>query len=236
MLYTIIERKFNENRFDYYYFEEDFEINGASICGNSRLMPLNEDFIQDVLDVFDDMDSEYSYLLSNGNDDKSAYENIYQNMSFSKWDYLRNYDKKDIDTLIKLSIEYCANSYHDTQHLSGDDCNYIISALTILTRNEYDYQSIIGYAQGNFNYIIYPVDLYSQKEIKRIECAYFGGGREFEVVDESGESLYVLCSNYWDEQCKEEIKEQLGITEEDELIMNVIVNEYTETRYEYQTI
>ena len=129
----------------------------------------------------------------------------------------------------------CIERYNDT-YRSADLNNIMCEVLTIVARQEYNWKTIRGCCQGDWNYIFYPVEEYSNSYLHSFETMYFNTGSEWIIHDSDsipesaddidGYSMY--CVTY---DVQKEIAEAEGVNPED-----VVLYEYHERRQPYYTI
>ena len=208
-------------------FNYDEAFSEISVCGN-------RDYLERKTAVF-----ERVYEVLRSGDLAEALEKVGEEYSWYKTateainDYLRRYDGKpystnDIHTLKSLVEEY--------QTCRSDEENRIICAvLSLVTRKEYDYTTIRGCCQGEWNEVFYPVDKYSIEDIRTFETYYFNTGSEWIIHDsneepenpEDIEGYSMYCVTY---DVRKEIAESEGVKPED-----VVLYEYHERQQPYYT-
>ena len=105
--------------------------------------------------------------------------------------------------------------------------------LSIVTRKDYDYTTIRGCCQGEWNEVFYPVDEYTMDDIRTFEVYYFNTGSEWIIHDEEyepesaedieGYSMYCVTCDI-----RKEIAEAEGVNPDD-----VVLYEYHEQMQPY---
>lgn len=208
---------------DVFNYDEAFE--NISVCGNHHYIERKTDVFSRVFDAlnYGDLTNE----LENVGQPYSWYKNVTECIN----DYLcredgKKYSCKDIHDLKQLVKEFseCRNS---------EENGIICKILTLVTRHEYDYTTIRGCCQGDWNEVFYPVDKYTTEDINTFESYYFNTGTEWIIHDEDNEpetaeeitgySMYCVTFDV-----KEEIAKAEGVKPED-----VVLYEYHESMQPY---
>ena len=209
-------------------FEYDEYYNNITVCGNDSLYCRQTEVFTRVYDALNS--GNLAYYLDNIDNYYTPYTTVTEAIN----DYLyredgKKYSCKDIHDLRKLVDEY------STCHSSKEN-DIICKVLSIVTRQDYDYTSIRGYCQGDWNEVFYPVDEYSNDDIRTFEAYYFNTGSEWIIHDgndipESAEDIdgySMYCVTY---DAQKEIAESEGVNPED-----VVLYEYHEKMQPYYTI
>ena len=220
-----------ESQGDFLYdvFEYDEYSYDISVCGNGNFSDRKTEVFERVENVLNS--AEVFYALEEAGSGYSSYKN----KSEVIYDYLpredgKRYNNKDIHDLVK-----CIERYNDT-YRSADLNNIMCEALTIVARQEYDWKTIRRCCQGDWNYIFYPVEEYSNNYLHSFETMYFNTGSEWIIHDsdsipESAEDIdgySMYCVTY---DVQKEIAEAEGVNPED-----VVLYEYHERRQPYYTV
>ena len=211
---------------DIFAYDEAF--NNITVCGNDRLCCRQTEVFTRVYDALNSGD--LAYYLDNIEDGYTPYTTVTEAIN----DYLyredgKKYSCKDIHDLRKLVDEYstCYNS---------EENDIICKVLSLVTRKEYDYASISGCCQGDWNEVFYPVDEYSRDDISTFEAYYFNTGSEWIIHDgddipESADDIdgySMYCVTY---DVQKEIAAAEGVNPED-----VVLYEYHERQQSYYTV
>lgn len=133
------------------------------------------------------------------------------------------YTDKEIELLEKLSREYLENCSSRTNDI-------LCKVLSIVDKREWNYTSITGCSQSEWQCIYYVTDNWNDTALKELKVEYFNMGAMY-TNDEYG-SVYV--HNTWNtDLIKEEISEYTGVKVED-IVLNKIVG--YERKPKYKTI
>lgn len=206
-------------------FNYDEYFNNITVCGN-------RDYISHQTEVF----TRVFETLNSGNlaeelETVGQPNSWYDNATEAINNYLyredgKNYSCKDIHDLKQLVKEF-------SECRSSEENGIICKVLTLVTRQEYDYTTIKGYCQSEWNEIFYPVDEYTTEDIDTFESYYFNKGTEWIIHDEDGEpetaeeiigySMYCVTFDV-----REEIAKAEGVNPED-----VALYEYHESMQPY---
>ena len=211
---------------DIFAYDEAFS--NITVCGNDRLYCRQTEVFTRVYDALNSGD--LAYYIDNIGDCYSPYTTATEAIN----DYLyredgKRYSCKDIHELKELIEEY-----------STCDCSkendIICKVLSIVTRQDYDYTSIRGYCQGDWNEVFYPIDEYSNDDIRTFEAYYFNTGSEWIIHDcdgmpESAEDIDGYSMYCVTDDVQKEIAEAEGVNPED-----VVLYEYHEKMQSYYTI
>lgn len=102
---------------------------------------------------------------------------------------------------------------------NGNDRNKLLcQALELITGRAWDYCTLRGCCQGDWQECIYPVDDWDGDALERLEAEYFNTGTEWIVHDESGapagpgdiNGFSVYCTAWNDDGIKKEIADAAG--------------------------
>lgn len=124
----------------------------------------------------------------------------------------------------------------------SDEYKYYTDIYSLLTNTKYEYTTIHGICQGDWNILFYPSN-YTKEEIHIIETEYFNTGVEYMVHDEEEEpeepeeisGYCVYCHNYSNEENKKELCSIIGCKPNELKVYN-IANEYKITKYNYTEV
>lgn len=157
----------------YYLLDDDFIFSGnVIIYGNRDHKGYNGDQITTIERMIDDILSMY---------ENDYYKSFYKTFSEACNDILNSgVEHKPYTTKQVHAIKEFCKSYDYRQERE----NYIFM-LELLTRKKWDYQSIRGCVQREWNYIYYSDEI-SPETVDYIECIYFNMGTEW-IIDDSGE-------------------------------------------------
>lgn len=174
------------------------------IAGNKRLSEMN---IQ-KLEGIENLEGLYEQFHTRGGEFYDVFE---QYVDFA--DVIEDY------TGVKLPADF------DSCWLEGFDRENaadIALFLTIKEGKEYDYRTIRGYSQGDWNILYYPITT-ADTTLRVIEMEYFNLGTEWVIHDEETEvhnaddirGYNMYCCGWSTEEIKEEIALCVGVSPED---------------------
>lgn len=160
------------------------------IAGNTHYAKLTDDNFEHIVNRFDEIG-----MYANVKNNKMVITDFYDDLNDMLSDLFPcekgYYNNEEIEKWESLIISYWKN-----ENLSND---IICEALTIITNKQYNWKCLKGCSQGEWNYIYYPTEIYSEKDIEDFEYEYFNTGTEWIVTEcEDGEetSYYThTCSN-----------------------------------------
>lgn len=206
-------------------FSYDEAFNNISVCGNRHYIERKTDVFLRVFDALNDGD--LANELENVGQSYSWYKNVTECIN----DYLyredgKKYSCKDIHNLKQLIEEF-------SECRSNEENRIICNVLSIVTRKDYDYTTIRGCCQGEWNEVFYPVDEYTMDDIRTFEAYYFNTGSEWIIHDEENEPESAEEINGYSVYCvsfdvRQELAEYEGISPDD-----VILYEYHEQMQPY---
>lgn len=194
------------------YDEEVY--NYVSVCGNREC---NEHFQPVFKRVYDALDNgELSEALEDVKN-KSGYYSFYRNVTEAINDLLpaekEKYSTKDINAIKKLVEEFDSCKSYEAYDI-------LCEVLEVVTGNEWDYRTIKGCCQSDWNRAFYQVKDWPDG-LNDFEMEYFNLGSEWMVHDEDFEpenpedisGYTVYCHSYSDDGIKAEIMESMGVSE-----------------------
>lgn len=206
-------------------FEYDEAFQNITVFGNRDLYGRKTEVFERVYEVL--RSGDLAEALENVGDEYSWYKTATEAIN----DYLRRedgkpYSAKDIHTLKRLVEEF--------QTCRSEKENSIIcEVLSLITREEYDWTTIRGCCQSEWNEVFYPADEYSIEDIRTFETYYFNTGSEWIIHDSEDEpenpedidGYSYYCTSYNE---REEIAREAGVKPED-----VVLYEYHEEMKPY---
>ena len=145
----------------------------------------------------------------------------YQNYSFSEIlnDYLPRDDKRDYTRLERLRLREIAFDYIYTLDYRKEK-ETLCAVLELVTGQKYDYATIRGCCQGDWQYIIYPEE-YGREWLDNFETEYFNTGAEWCISENDPESddCYYFYSHSWsDDGTRAEIAAAAGVDPSDVIL------------------
>jgi len=158
-----------------------------------------------------------------------------EDMHYTDYVYYLNDNKplniRQLSFILSAMRKYCKGlSHYGTRYYARDnDHDCIVAIANALTSREWEIQQISGYSQGDWQYCMYPLDMY--KDAKDIEDAYFSLGTEWMIGDVTRKEI--LCSDFScdfvdyqpsymdDDEFMKYVSEQTGVKVE-----NITVYEY----------
>ena len=212
------------------YLGDEFWPDDLAVFGNRDYKEHVPDVVKRVKDVLDN--GELADYLADF--DRYGASDYYKNRTEAIMDFLwpegrERYSTKQIHDLCKLIAEY---GYTRSRYRDDDDV--LCDVLTIVTGEPWDFRTIRGCCQGDWNTVFYPVNKWSREALSAFETEYFNTGSEWIVHDEDSTpespedvSGYGLYCHGWDEDdIRKEIAESYGGSPED-----VVLWKWTGKRY-----
>lgn len=193
---------------DYLLTEDEYFQTCVAIHGNDRLKGFNDNLIKDVESKIDDI----IYIFDNFSNSN------YKNFSAACNDILyqgtthKPYSPRQVHKI----KEFCKN--YDYKNAKNNNC-FILS---LLTGREWDYITIRGCCQSEWNILYYTDDITAEKR-DYIECVYFNMGSEWIIHDSETEpetaddvnGFTHYCADYKTDKIKQEIGSITGATSDD---------------------
>ena len=207
-------------------FDYDEYYNDISVYGNGHFFDRKTETFEHIINVLNS--SEVFYAL----EDAGKNNSVYKNKTEVIYDYLPPENGKRYSNIEIHNIVDCINKYNNCYR--AVDCNNIICDMfTIVSHKKYNWRTIRGCCQDEWNEVFYPTDKYSIEDIRAFETYYFNTGTEWIILNDDtipecaedidGYSMY--CVTY---DVKKEIAAIEGVNPED-----VILYEYHEKMQPY---
>lgn len=181
------------------------------ITGNRDYISFNDD---------NDLYSSVVHAINSGMecelDAISLYDNdIYHTYKECVEDYLGFNVSASQARLIKNRI--LDNRSYRTRYYSDDDI-LIADIMSIVTGHEYEWSTIYGYCQGDWQEVLYPADKYNARDLlDELEGYYFTGRDHCITIYEDDEEIDCFWDFYWqdDDVIKELVAELCGCNVDD---------------------
>lgn len=125
-----------------------------------------------------------------------------------------SYNKKEYSRADRLKWRALLLNF-DAGAISDDDAT--IAALELISGNEYEYATIRGCSQGDWNNIIYPAE-YGREWLEHFEIEYFNTGAEWRITEgePDNDECYYFYSHAWnDDGIRAEIADAAGVNPAD---------------------
>lgn len=184
------------------------------VCGNRDYKERTTDVFERVKRALESCDIPYE--IEKVTDYKNATEVINDMLPPEKT--RKKYSTKDIHKLKELVSEYSTCNRRDENAL-------LCKVMSIVTGKKWDYKTIRGTCQSDWNYIYYPVDEWDDEGLNNFETEYFNTGSEWIVDDEdynpkeskpldiSGYCIY--CHSWDNDGIRKEIADSAGVKPEE---------------------
>lgn len=188
------------------FLGDEFFPDNIAVFGNRDYIEHCPDYINTVWEVL--RQGELADVLENVKERADWYKNATEAIT----DYLppehgKRYSTNAIHALKNYVIDFSSCPI-------SREYEILCNVLSIVTGKKWDYQTIRGCNQSDWNYIFYPVDEWTKDKIEVFETEYFNTGTEWIVHDEStdpespeeisGFSIYCVSCN------KEGIKNEIA--------------------------
>ena len=113
----------------------------------------------------------------------------------------REYTRAERLTLARLAANYAEYSYN-----SDDECTLLCDVLELITGQKYNYTTIRGCCQGDWQEIIFPAE-YGREWLSDFEIEYFNTGAQWIVDDE-----WSIYTHAWrNSDIRDEIADAAGV-------------------------
>ncbi len=194
-----VDPEYQESPFyrDYPMFPEDI-----SVFGNKSYQSRYAQEIDSIMEVLDKTGFLWSLSCDESFDEQRATINEY-------------FDDFDISCLSDDRIKQLVSLFLDNGDI--DYCGLYAEIFSILTGRRYECRRISGCCQGDWNYIFFPEDAWSDEEISWFEIEYFNLGDEWLVSDEEDPDFKTsYYTHEWrDEARKKELADMIGCSPKD---------------------
>lgn len=186
-------------------FDIDYEVNngGLNLYGNKDYNSHTSALFDKVMEALEWFDEWYCAETC-----ENATDCVYDIFGeYLEIDHARKVNEKDcaeiVDVLRNNNFSYMEND--------------ICTILTLLTGRCWDWKTIKGSCQGDWQTMYYDSS-WTPDIIDRFEIAYFNMGKEFQIVEADGEEITTIyCYEWDDEKIAREIRDGIGIAENDTL-------------------
>lgn len=186
-----------------------------AVCGNRDYNSHMPEVFERVYNALED--GELAEVLEYPKEWKDWYKNATEAIN----EYLppengKRYSTNAIHALRGLALDYsfCACSKEN---------EIICKVLSIVDGRKWDWQTIKGSCQGDWQEVFYPVDEWSREALKTFETEYFNEGTEWIINDDY--SIY--CTSWNEDGIKQEIAAAEGTSPENVILY--VFDGYTKT-------
>lgn len=229
-----VDYKYQESPLSLSGYDTEKEWPGIAIYGNRDFCDHIPENIERIMNVLND--GELSDILDSFNRRLLDYNTeVYKNVSEAIYDFLPpehkpRYSTREIHALNEFVCSYGSNS--------RDDDAILLSVMDIVTGRKWNYTTIRGNCQGDWQDVIYQTDVYSKKDLEYLEADYFNTGTEWIIHDEesvpeseddiSGYSVYCYS---WDlDGIADEILSAAFGNETDDIVLYPVYGEVYERK------
>lgn len=112
----------------------------------------------------------------------------------------------------RLAWKALADDYYNMD--DGDERPYICRGLELMTGQKWDYTTLRGCCQGDWQYMIYPVAEWTAQAVQYLEIEYFNTGDEWNM-DPDGDSVCVYTHEWDDDAIRRELADAYGCDADD---------------------
>jgi hypothetical protein len=151
---------------------------------------------------------ELQYFLDNYIDEYDSMDELRENISYFFEDSKRILDLPD-DKILKIKEI-------NEKAIDRDSMEDICKLLDLIYNEKWDYSTMQGYSQGDWQYILYVEA--GEPLIKYIEADYMGMSDQWTVENGSDKGMLIFTYEWKDEEIRKEISDALGVKPE-EIIM-----------------
>lgn len=186
-------------------FDIDYEVNngGLNLYGNKDYNSHTSALFDKVMESLEWFDEWYCAETC-----KTATDCVYDIFGeYLEIDRARKVNEKDCAEIVDVLRN------NNPSYMENDIC----TILTLLTGRCWEWKTIKGSCQGDWQ-IMYYDSSWTPEIIDRFEIAYFNMGKEFQIVEADGEEIgTIYCYEWNDEKIAREIRDGAEITENDTL-------------------
>lgn len=122
-------------------------------------------------------------------------------------------DGREYTRAERLQLVRLAKNYQEYSYNSSDENALLCDALELITGQKYDFSTIRGCCQGDWQEIIYPAE-YGREWLDAFEREYFNTGAEWRISEndpESDDNYYFYSHSWNDDGIREEIAAAAGV-------------------------
>jgi hypothetical protein len=122
-------------------------------------------------------------------------------------------DGREYTRAERLTLARLAQNYQEYSYNSDDENAVLCDVLELITGQKYEYATIRGCCQGDWQEIIYPAE-YGDAWLYNFETEYFNTGAEWRISEndpESDDNYYFYTHEWRDDDIKEEIAIAAGV-------------------------
>lgn len=122
-------------------------------------------------------------------------------------------DGREYTRAERLQLVRLAKNFTEYSNNSDDENEILCDVLELITGQKYEYATIRGCSQGDWQEIIYPAE-YGDAWLYNFETEYFNTGAEWRISEndpESDDSYYFYTHEWRDDDIKEEIAIAAGV-------------------------
>lgn len=180
-----------------------------AVCGNRDFKEHKPEIFGKVKTTLEQ--GELAEVLENIKEWKDYYSNVTQAINEYLPSVKGRYSTNAIHALKRLVSEYstCSRNEEDT---------LLCRVLSLVTGKEWDYRTIRGSSQSDWNEVYFPVDEWSMEALHTFESEYFNEGTEWIVhegdntpeISNDIEGYTIYCTSWNVEGIREEIAEMTG--------------------------
>ena len=162
---------------------DDAAFDGIAVYGNPRMNAhIGIPELEIISRNFDEAASDYDYYIRG-----RSYDTEESEESYTLPEILERYGLiKERAAYTESELNEWVSLFNLTQYHDSCDEEIFLPALQLMTGKVYNRLTIRGCCQGDWQYIVYPLDDWTMDEIRAFEAEYFNTGSEW-LVDEDGE-------------------------------------------------
>lgn len=120
----------------------------------------------------------------------------------------------------RLQLVRLVKNYTEYSNNSDDENGILCDVLELITGRRYDYTTIRGCCQGDWQEIIYPAE-YGREWLSDFETEYFNTGAEWRISEndpESDDNYYMYTHAWSDDDIRAEIAAAAGVDPSDVIL------------------
>ena len=122
-------------------------------------------------------------------------------------------DGREYTRAERLQLVRLAKNYIEYSNSSSDEQKILCDVLELITGQKYDYTTIRGCCQGDWQDVIYPEE-YGREWLDHFESEYFNTGTEWSISEndpENDDNYYMYTHSWSDDGTRDEIAAAAGV-------------------------
>lgn len=174
-------------------FFDDSAFDEIQLFGNRYFQERTTDQYKNIPAMLDDIVEETFYLMQ-GQKHYTDFSTILE--AYTGRDSYTRAERKQWIEILRRWTE------------TDEETRVFIDVLTLLNGKQYNFSTLRGCCQSDWQYIIYPAD-FGAEWLRSFEVQYFNNGTEWEIREDDETQTFIYCTT---DDPRAEISDALGVT------------------------